>query len=70
MACDLIEAAHRIATVENGNGRRTVADLGLRREAEPGAERLLRELIKRGLPEDHFITAAGLAIELDRGPQA
>ena len=58
--------------VENGNGGRTVRELGLRREIGPaaGAERLLRELVRRGLAEQDHLTAAALALELDRGTQA
>ena len=56
-------------TVENGSGRRTVAEAGLRRGLglDVGPERLLRELVKRGLSEEYLTTAATLVLELDAG---
>jgi len=51
---------------ENGNGRKTAAQAGLRREiGGGGAERLLRELVRRGLPEDAYYAAAGLVLALE-----
>lgn len=49
------------------NGIKTVATAGLSKGAAPGAERLLRELVKRGLPEDSLLEAAALALALDDG---
>jgi len=51
---------------QNGNGRKTAAQAGLRREiGGGGAERLLRELVRRGLPEDAYCAAAGLVLVLE-----
>ena len=53
---------------ENGNGRLTVAALGLKRDISAGgAERLLRELVKRGLDADCLPRAAELVLVLDEG---
>ena len=53
--------------VANGNGgTRTAAALGLAKEAPPGAERLLRALVRDGLPEDALKAAAALVLELDQ----
>jgi hypothetical protein len=52
----------------NGDGhRRTVAQAGLRREIGPdaGAERLLRELVRRGLADDALVPAAALILALE-----
>ena len=49
------------ATAERG----TVESLGLEREAEPGAPRLLRELLRRGLQMEAIPAAAALAVELE-----
>ena len=51
----------------NGNGghRMTTAEAGLRREAPPGASRLLRELVRRGLPPGDLRFAAELCLLLD-----
>ena len=49
------------------NGVKTVASAGLSKGAAPGAERLLRELVKRGLREDSLRVAAALALALDDG---
>jgi hypothetical protein len=45
--------------------RLTKAELGLRSEMPAGAERLLAELVKRGLPETDLRVAARLCIALD-----
>jgi hypothetical protein len=54
---------------ENGhNGNRhiaTKADLGLAKEIPPGAERLLSELVKRGLRKDAYRPAAALVLALE-----
>jgi hypothetical protein len=52
----------------NGTGRKTVSVAGLRRDAPPGPERLLRELVKRGLCPDHLERAAALVLVLDEEP--
>jgi hypothetical protein len=49
---------------ENGNGRMTKDAAGLK-ETPPGAERLLAELIKRGLPPGDLKVAASLCLALD-----
>jgi hypothetical protein len=49
----------------NGNGRKTKAEAGLAKGIGPGAERLLSELVKRGLPEADLLVAAMLALALD-----
>jgi hypothetical protein len=50
----------------NGNGHRmTKAEAGLS-ETRPGAQRLLGELVRRGLDRDHLTAAAALVLELDR----
>jgi hypothetical protein len=41
-----------------------------RREVPAGAERLLRELVKRGLPEGDLRVAAELCLLLDEGSRA
>ena len=54
--------------MENGNGRKTAAEAGLTRELGPGAggpERLMRELVRRGLPEEGYRAAAALVIALE-----
>ena len=58
------------ALERNGNGRMTRAEAGLRREAPPGAERLLGELVKRGLPAGDLKVAAALCIALDATDEA
>jgi hypothetical protein len=40
-------------------------DVALRRPAPPGAERLLRELVRRGLEPGALRVAAGLCLALD-----
>lgn len=50
---------------ETNGTRMTVATAGLRRECPPGPERLLRELVKRGLGHDHFHAAAALVVVLE-----
>jgi hypothetical protein len=47
------------------NRRKTAIEAGLVKDAPPGAERLLRELVRRGLERDHLHTAAALALVLD-----
>jgi len=52
----------------NGNGhRRTAAETGLNRDigAHPGAERLLRELVRRGLADEALVPAAELVLALE-----
>ena len=49
------------------NRVQTVATAGLSKGAAPGAERLLRALVKRGLREDSLGAAAALALALDDG---
>jgi hypothetical protein len=52
----------------NGNGRRTVAELGMTRQFPAGgAERLLRELVRRGLADESLHAAAALVLVLDEG---
>jgi hypothetical protein len=50
----------------NGHGRRTKRERGLK--ATPaGAERLLAEMVKRGLPAGDLRVAASLCLALDEG---
>lgn len=52
----------------NGNGRRrTVAETGLSRDigAHAGAERLLRELVRRGLADEDLVPADELVLALE-----
>jgi hypothetical protein len=54
----------------NGNGHGgwlTKAEAGIAKGIPAGAERLLAELVRRGLPEGDLQAAAALALELDRG---
>jgi hypothetical protein len=50
--------------------RLTKAELGLRSEMPAGAERLLAELVKRGLREADLRPAARLCLVLDGGADA
>jgi len=52
---------------QNGNGRKTAAETGLARDIGPnaGAERLLRELVRCGLREEHYRVAAALVLALE-----
>jgi hypothetical protein len=52
----------------SGNGRPTKADVGLR-DTPPGAERLLAELVRRGLGEGDLRIAAALCLVLDEGDE-
>ena len=58
----------RAPASSNGhNGRRTMAELGLKKEVGPGRgpERLLRELARRGLGDEHYVGAAALVLALN-----
>jgi hypothetical protein len=51
---------------ESSNGKpMTASEAGLVRAAESGAERSLRELVKRRLPSDDLRAAASLCLALD-----
>ena len=54
-----------VTALEPAAKRRTNGELGLRRDAAPGPERLLRELVKRGLDERHHVAAGALVLALD-----
>ena len=41
------------------------AEVGLVQKIGPGAGRLLGELVKRGLAQEHLMTAAALVVALD-----
>jgi hypothetical protein len=57
--------------LEIGPRRLTRAEAGVSKETRPGAERLLADLVARGLDRDHLRVAAALVLELDaeREPQ-
>ena len=46
-------------------GRRTRDQAGLAKDARPGPERLLRELVRRGLAHEHLRIAAALVLALE-----
>jgi hypothetical protein len=60
--------SEQLPLFDTGPGRLNKVEAGLAKEGVGrGAERLLSEMVKRGLAEEHLHAAAALALALDEG---
>jgi hypothetical protein len=64
---EIAEQLQLFIPVEANGHARTNAELGLRGGIPPGAERLLGELVRRGLRSSELTAAASLCLALDEG---
>jgi len=64
---DVVTADQLVLFALQNGTRKTAAETGLARDIGPnaGAERLLRELVRCGLREEHYRVAAALVLALE-----